>query len=254
MNFSQIMSLSLLNNGCMDFFLSNISERLDSKPDYTARSGRQIMAEALTGRMRGDAAVMRQGARNATEASAMAETAASAAHSLNKTLGEMVKLVDGAIQNPSTVSTVNDTFRTLAEKLQVTLDNARHNGIALLDGSQWAADSRVQAGSNGNGSLTLQLGYRESDFALADLQDLKSIAQDLTTVPDLNDLKTTLENYAKKTSLLAESYDKLAASYGSESSHMTDLAGIFDSSLDNALDFSLEPPLGGKGGIFSSAS
>ncbi|MBQ4568294.1 MAG: hypothetical protein IJA79_09285, partial [Desulfovibrio sp.] len=75
MDFSRLMSLSLLNNGGMDLFLDRLSAHLDTKAEPAYKSGKTMLAEALTGQMRADEAVMRQGARNAGEGVKIAEIA-----------------------------------------------------------------------------------------------------------------------------------------------------------------------------------
>lgn len=242
MDFSRLMSLSLLNNGGMDLFLDRLSAHLDTKAEPAYKSGKTMLAEALTGRMRADEAVMRQGARNAGEGVKIAEIASSAAKSLNETLTEMLSL-QGGIDEAK--------FRSLAEKATTILENAKYNGISLFDGSKWASDNRLSMSADGQKAfLSLQFGYRESEFALANLEKVKEYATKQLADVDWGALQEDI----KTTSFLTDSYDKLAKAYGGESDHMNNLADLYASSKDNALDFGLERQISGKGSIFSSSS
>lgn len=244
MHFSQIMSLSLLNNGCMDLFLGKLSAQLETKSEPAFKSGRTMLAEALTGRLRGDTAVMRQGARNAEEGAALAETASAAATSLSETLSEMLALHNSG-------STDATALKNLAAKAATILENARYNGISLFDGSKWASDSRLTISSDGQKAyLSLQFGYRESEFALANLDTIREYADRQLADVDWD----ALEADVKTTALLAQNYARLAESYGIESEHMSNLANLYAASEENALDFDLAGQTSGKGNIFSASS
>ncbi|MDO5483506.1 MAG: hypothetical protein Q4F27_01225, partial [Desulfovibrionaceae bacterium] len=95
MNFNQMMAYSLLGRAHLTMLNSSqgwagwqCAQPPKDSANYT--SGKQMLAEALTGRTRSDAALMRQGSANASEGYAIAKSITAAAESLWKHLSDMV--------------------------------------------------------------------------------------------------------------------------------------------------------------------
>ncbi|MCC8193560.1 MAG: hypothetical protein LIP28_02810, partial [Deltaproteobacteria bacterium] len=84
----QFLNQALVNGGSLNSVVADIL--LHPK---AGTSGKEKTAAALTGRIRSDAAVMRQGARNAAEAAGMAELVKNATLTVAGTLSEMQTLV-----------------------------------------------------------------------------------------------------------------------------------------------------------------
>ena len=63
--FDQLLTYTYLRSSSLSLLLDSVQQ---ATPTITQKSGREMMAEALTGRIRSDSAMLRQGAKNATEA------------------------------------------------------------------------------------------------------------------------------------------------------------------------------------------
>ncbi|WFS64211.1 flagellin [Pseudodesulfovibrio thermohalotolerans] len=105
--------------------------------------------EAISGTLRGDAAAVRQAARNVGEAASMMGVARTGMATIVDALNDMEDIIDridsGELDGTSSV--VQGDFDALADKISGVVSNADFNGIALLDSSQWDTD---QVDSDGN--------------------------------------------------------------------------------------------------------
>lgn len=250
--FNQIMAYSFLKSGSLNLLLDNVSQRTDA-PRY--KSGKEIMAEALTGRIRSNSAMLRQGAKNASEAAAMASSITNAVSSLRTTLSEMLTLVQEVQADPSQSASASSTFKNLASTLAATVTGAQYNGISLLDCDSWSKDGRLTIGDDNTAALQIQLGYGTSKFILHDLSDLKDLKLiDLNGIQpaDLTDLSESLKEYASMLDTLHSSYTNWAKSYMSEEKFMNEQAKILMRAAKNAMPNETDPLLRDRGGIVSS--
>jgi flagellin len=105
--------------------------------------------EAISGTLRGDAAAVRQAARNVGEAASMMGVARTGMATIVDALNDMEDMIDridsGELDGTSSV--VQGDFDALADKISGVVSNADFNGIALLNSSQWDTD---QIDSDGN--------------------------------------------------------------------------------------------------------
>lgn len=250
--FNQIMAYSFLKSDSLNLLLDNVSQRKDV-PHY--KSGKEIMAEALTGRIRSNSAMLRQGAKNASEAAAMANSITNAASSLRTTLSEMLTLVQEVQADPSQSASASSTFKNLASTLAATVTGAQYNGISLLDFDGWNKDGRLTVGDDNTATLQIQLGYGTSKFILHDLSDLKDLKLiDLNGMQpaNLTDLSENLKEYGRMVDTLHSSYANWAKSYMSEEKFMNEQAEILMRTAKNAMPNETDPLLRDRGGIVSS--
>ena len=251
--FEQIMAYSFLKSGSLELLLNNMPQRTAAP---RGKSGKQIMAEALTGRIRSNSAMLRQGAKNASEAVAMANSVASAASSLSDTVSEMLALAQKVQADPSQGATAGPAFRTLATTLAATVSGTQYNGISLLDSDAWAADKRLTVSGDGaTATVPIQLGYGTSKFTLYNLSGLKDLtAVDLNSIQpaDLTALTNSLADYGNILTALNKNYTSLATSYTSEKNYMIEQAEILARAAKNALPDETDPLLRSRGAIFSS--
>ncbi|WP_272699847.1 flagellin N-terminal helical domain-containing protein [Desulfovibrio sp. Fe33] len=105
--------------------------------------------EAISGTLRGDAAAVRQAARNVGEAASMMGVARTGMATIVDALNAMEDIIDridsGELDGASSV--VQGDFDALADKISGVVSNSDFNGIALLDSSQWGTD-QIDSGGN----------------------------------------------------------------------------------------------------------
>jgi flagellin len=185
-------------------------------------TGKEKAAAALTGRIRSDSAMLRQGAKNASEAASMAEMIKNAAMSVAETLSGMQTIIQAVRSGAMTAGAAAPEYQNLASKLTATIEGARYNGISLLDKSAWNADARLTSTSAGTAALPIQMGNAASSFTLRDISDLKNFsavnlaASDATLDGYLADISAGLGTV----SALSSGYESLAGSYTAESKYL----------------------------------
>lgn len=251
--FDQLMAYSFLKSGSLELLLDNMPQRATAP---RGKSGRQMMAEALTGKIRTNSAMLRQGAKNASEAAAMADSIANATSSLSSTLAEMLALAQKVQADPSQSATAGPAFQTLATTLAATVSGTQYNGISLLDNDGWGTDKRLTVSSDGaTATVPIQLGYGTSKFTLYNLSGLKELTTvDLSTIlpADLTALTDSLADYGNILAALNTNYTSLATSYTNEQNFMNEQAEILARAAKNALPDEIDPLLRSRGGILSS--
>jgi flagellin len=145
--------------------------------------GADLLGAALGGSLRGDAAMLRQASSNVAEAQSMMNMAATAAGNIAGLLKEAKTLAGdfldatqgldlGTAGDMAIYMKLYNKFQPLYEAISNNIDsiiqNAKYNGIALLDGSAWGGDERLTVmGSVVNpaaASVHIQAG--ESGFPL----------------------------------------------------------------------------------------
>ena len=251
--FDQIMAYSFLKSGSLELLLNNMPQRTTAP---RSKSGSQIMAEALTGKIRSNAAMLRQGAKNASEAASMSDSIANATSSLSATLSEMLALAQKVQADPSQSATASPAFKALATTLAATVSGTQYNGISLLDGDAWGTDKRLTVSGDGaTATVPIQLGYGTSTFSLHTLSGLKELTTvDLNTISpaDLTALANSLADYGSILATLNSNYTSLATSYTSEKNFMIEQAEILARAAKNALPDETDPLLRSRGAIVSS--
>lgn len=238
----EFLAQALLNGGSLN---SAIAEMLVQPKQKT---GREIAAEALTGRIRGDAATLRQGSKNAAEAASMAEIIKIATLSLGETLNEMQTLVQSVRNTEINAVDANPLYQTLAAKLTATVEGARYNGISLLDKTGWANDERLSV-SGDTASIAIQVGNAATDFTLRDLSVLKNFSSSYPDLAALSpaDLDILAENISKSigtVNTMSSGYQALAGSFTGESRYLEQQADNLALAAQKAMPGGLLPDIG----------
>ena len=185
---SSWFSSALMNRAWTDIMRSSVNGliRNTSAPD--------MLGVALGGRLRGDAAMLRQASSNVSEAQSMMRMAADAAGNIAGQLKEAYELAEKYRDAPS--ADLMAQYVAINNNIKNIIQNTKYNGIALLDGSDWHKDSRlsvfgnaasvhIQAGDSGfpltfsNMSGTIPLPRPNAPTALTVLNTLQSSAQTL---------------------------------------------------------------------------
>jgi hypothetical protein len=150
------------------------------------KSGREIMAEALTGTMRADAGMYRQAARNAMEGKSITDILHTTAQGLDQAFSTMITaLSDPDFTSDANVQKIYDDAR---QNLLDLTGHAEYNGTKLLDGSV--------------PEITLYIGRTNRQISLDDLKTAYSRLPLAGAVPSadvpaeltaLNTMRTTLK-------------------------------------------------------------
>jgi len=219
----EFLTRALAHGGSLDSAMADML--LAAKPT----SGREKAATALTGRIRGDAATMRQGARNASEGADMATMIKNTALSLGESLSEMQTLVQSVAGGRINAADAQAAFDGLAGSIAASVSGARYNGISLADRAGWNDERLTDNGDTA--TLPIRMGGSASTFSLHDLSALKGLAgtdlagaysQDST----LGDLTTEISQYIGTVNAMASGYEALAGLYTSQAKHLESQADI----------------------------
>lgn len=190
-------------------------------------TGREKAAIALTGRIRSDAAVLRQSAKNASEGAAMASIIKESALSLGKTLSEMQTVVQSYKSGQMSGPEAQELFVSLARNVSAAVSGARYNGISLMDKAGWDDERVTDSGSTA--TISIQMGSASS-FSLHDLSPLKNmetlILADEQAADNLSALAESLSKSIGTVSTLASGYEALAGSYASQANALDNQAEI----------------------------
>ena len=165
--FDQLLTYTYLRSSSLSLLLDSVSQ---TTPAITQKSGKEMMAEALTGRIRSDSAMLRQGAKNATEASSIASIVAKSASTILTNLNQMLTLAQEVKADSTKGAADSVKFKALAQEITATIANSKYNNISMLSKAGWTGDSRLRISADGNSAtLKLQVGYDSSKFTLNDM-------------------------------------------------------------------------------------
>ncbi len=211
----EFLSQALSSGGSLNSVVADIL--VHPKP----KTGKEIVATALTGRIRSDSAVLRQGSKNASEAAAMAGMIKTATLSVGETLNAMQTIVQSVRNKQMTADAATPEYMSLASKLTATIESTNYNGIALLDNSRWAGDGRL-AVSGGTATLPIQMGNSAATCTIRDISAMKNLAA-VNLAADDATLDGYLENIVDNiatANTMASGYESLAGSYTGEARYL----------------------------------
>lgn len=256
----QTIMRSLFSDSVMGAWQDSLKEQMGSLIKSTAK--RDILGEALSGRTRSDAAMLRQASRNVSEAEGMMSLASEGAGNVNKLLKEAKDLVEKyqASSDPTEQSQLEAQYNALKGNIDNIIKNTNYNGISLLDGDKWAKDSRVNvAGDKNSGSVQIYAGNSGFDLSLSNAR--KSIYQPLDAL-NISDANATdrLSEMATTAGMMSDAYAKRASSLKSQAASLDRQGSILDEVAENQIsrpqggnlqDILVDLALRDKGGIIS---
>lgn len=222
--YTNIRTLLAMQNMLQESGSSSLPGGLvDSLLKPRQKSGKEIMAEALSGRLRSDAAVFRQAGRNAEEGKDIAANLAHSSQKVVDALSSMRELADKAANGDSVDE---DAWNEAAGNIEAAYKGTTYNGISLMDGGGWKNDSRLlvtgsTAGLNihtGTTSQTITLrDYKKTFGTLPAFGDLTDPADASTARDTLDGLLGTAKNYAAGYKAQEKSFESMAKTMGSQS-------------------------------------
>lgn len=252
--FDQLLTYTYLQSSSLNLLLDNVKEQT---PAITQKSGKAMMAEALTGRIRSDSSMFRQGAKNATEASNIASIVANSSSAILTNLNQMLTLAQEVKADSTKGAADAAKFTALAQGITSTIANSKYNSISLLDKSGWTGDSRLTVSGGGNSaSLKIQVGYDSSTFTLNDMSYLNSLSSvDLSSgTLDLNALISNLSTYITTATIIYNGNTALSTAYANESAFLVKQADILTKAAKDAMPDEEDPLLRDLGSIISTTS
>jgi len=204
-----------------------------------AKSGRETMAEAITGRIRSDSGTLRQSARNLREGGDIANIAHTGVSSIVESLEKMLKLAQDTAAG-SAGSGAADAYAAHAESIQNTVKNTAYNGISLMDRTQWATDERVSVSSSGSaytGSIGIQAGKGMRTVTMTDFSDMAggSTLNATLDAGNANDLASELSVLINNMKMHEKSYGQLGSSLESEAKSIERQSRILDLSATRTI-------------------
>ena len=251
--FDDILTATYLKKASLSLLLDSLPQSVP--PTYT--SGTEMLAAALTGRIRTDASMLRQGAKNATEGANIATLIATSTSTVRDNLNQMLTLAQEVKADPTKGSVNGAAFTALAGELSSVVSGTKYNNISLLDKTGWTNDSRLTISGDGKSStFKLQLGYGSSTFTLNDLSYLNYLKSvDLSSGSlDIDALISDLSTQINTVDVIYSRNDSLSGSYTSEASVMVEQADILDKAAQDAMPSEEDPLLRDIGSIISTTS
>lgn len=227
----QFLAQALANGGSLD---SAVQSMLINPGPVT--SGKEKSATALTGRIRSDAATLKQSAKNASEGAAMASMIKESALSLGETLSEMQTIVQSYQSGQMSEAEAQATFNSLAKNVSAMVSGTKYNGISLMDKDGWN-DDRLDVTGN-TASISIQMGSA-SAFSLHDLSSLKGFELTLLgpekAMDGLASLTDTLSKSIGTLNTIASGYEALAGSYTSQAKALENQSEILTKAAARAI-------------------
>jgi flagellin len=195
------------------------------------RTGRDMMHDALTGLMRSDAAMLRQGAMNLNQGRALLETGSRAVSGIE---AKVARMKDLAAMMPASGTPEYTEYGDLAADIASLIAGTQFNGLSILDSSAWA-----QAGiqlDGAVGKISVQAGKSPLQLTLYDLEPYKT-AFDITDLDSTTSAAAAAASLDQFSSLLAgmkESYEARAGLLASEGTALQRQADILDEATGKA--------------------
>ena len=264
-NFAALQTIvrSLFSDQVASAWQENLGVKLGQLIENSRPSKRENMASAITGRVRSDAAMLRQASSNVREAQSMMELASTATSNIKEMLAEAKTIADDykGTSDPVLQGQLQAQYNSITSNINNIIKNTSYNGISLLDGNAWAGDKRVKSDS-GNNSGAVQIWAGNSGFDLSFSNLSKAISTPLAGL-NLSDAGTSnmLDEMSTTAGMISDVYGSRASSLKGQAASLSRQAGILDEVVKNQYGKpsagSLQDILGDlalrdKGNIFNS--
>lgn len=206
---------------------------VDSLFERRQKTGRQISAEAITGRIRSDAGMLRQASRNAGEGADIAKTANTATSSILTSLGQMRDLAATVAGSGVAAPGVIDNYNALASGIQHTINTTAHNGISLMNKNNWPGDERLTISSDGTtASLPIQVGTSSRPLVLTDFSGILNGVNDgsaaLGNATSAQDAANQLSGIISTVQMQDRTYAAMTSSFASEAKSIKRQSKLLD--------------------------
>ncbi|MDR2799958.1 MAG: hypothetical protein LBB52_01665 [Desulfovibrio sp.] len=204
------------------------------------KSGREIAAEALTGRMRAEAAGLRQSAQNAAEGKSVADTLISAGESISESLRAMRSIAANySSMTPEQRTAAQTEYETALSDINNIVKSTSYNGMSLLDSAQWGQDERTA-----NGKIKIRMGGWDKEIILTDMQNFVGNLPNWADVGNNTATAATkLETSLETMRVMSLGWQAMGSSFKSNAEVLERQAGILANSAARSILGAKDDPL-----------
>ncbi|MFO7816909.1 MAG: flagellin [Desulfovibrionales bacterium] len=241
---SQLLRNDLLTNSV--FYGSGVGQSLrDMVLDTNnIRPLTNPFEQAITGKLRSDAASVRQNADNVSEAASMVGIGREAVGQIKGALEDMEEIIDkinsGELDGDSDI--VQEDYDNLREKIIGLVESTDYNGIHMLDKSQWGTEQidsdgsvYIQAFKDGGFDVNFYpLDTANSDFDWNNLQG-SNLANEVSRSTQLS----YVESYLSDVNAIYDMYESKEGSLESHAASLNNQADILDQAVQSRMSSSL---------------
>jgi flagellin len=220
--------------------------------------------QAITGRLRSDAASTRQYANNVQEAASMVGMGREAVGQIQSSLNEMEEIIEkiNAGELDASSATVQENYNDLRNKVQGLVEDTDYNGIYMLDKNKWgteqiSAEGKVYIHSDDDGGFNVNfypMNEEDSDLNWSELEGSK-----LET--DLSGQQALVDEYQGTVSTIHDMYENKEGSLSAQAASLNNQADILDQAVQSRMTSTLsveqillEIILGDSGGIIDEST
>ncbi|MDL2266530.1 hypothetical protein LJC46_00895 [Desulfovibrio sp. OttesenSCG-928-G15] len=210
------------------------------------RNGRQMMAEALTGRLRSDAGALTQSSKNANEGKTIADLLETSANGVSEALKSMSTVAGRIAQNGVATDADKQEYNAALDSLKATIKNSSYNGISLMDGKAWPSDERLSVNGN-TARLGIQMGAYSRNIILHDFSSMGDLDNAETAFADPADAQTVqnaIDALTTKSEQYAKSYKGVAAGFESSAKTLERQSQIMDRAAKRSIYGAQDDPAG----------
>ncbi|MFP4167670.1 MAG: flagellin [Desulfonatronovibrionaceae bacterium] len=198
--------------------------------------------QAITGRLRSDAASTRQYANNVGEAASMVGMGREAVGQIQSALNEMEEVIEkiNAGELDASSSTVQENYNDLRNKIQGLVEDTDYNGIYMLDKNKWgteqiSAEGKVYIHADDDGGFNVNfypMNEEDSDLNWSDLQ-----GSELET--DLSGQQALVDEFQGQVNTIYDMYENKEGTLKSQEASLNNQADILDQAVRSRMTTSL---------------
>jgi flagellin len=220
--------------------------------------------QAITGRLRSDAASTRQYAKNVQEAASMVGIAREGAGQIQSALNEMEEIIEkiNAGELDATNATVQENYNDLRNKIQGVVENTDYNGIYMLDQSKWGTEQISSSGKvyiHADDDGGFNVNFYPMDEANSDLNWSNLQGSSLET--DLSGQQALVDEYQGQVSTIHDMYENKEGTLSAQAASLNNQADILDQAVQSRMTTTLSTEqilldliLGDTGGIIDEST
>lgn len=203
---------------------------------------RPTIAEALTGRIRSDAGMLRQASLNAGEGVDIARKANAATSSILSSLEKMRDLASARVNTGQNAPGALSDYAALTASVKNTVDNTAYNDIPLMSKDKWTGDQRLTPSVDGkSASLPIQLGASSKSLDLKDFSGILDGVDNASTVLGLGaeeaqEAADKLSDAIRTVRLQNTRYAAMAAGFASDAKDLKRQSRLLDKSAARAAE------------------
>jgi flagellin len=220
--------------------------------------------QAITGRLRSDAASTRQYADNVGEAASMVGIAREGTGQIQSALNEMEDIIEkiNAGELEASNATVQENYNDLRNKIQGVVEDTDYNGIYMLDQSKWGTEQISSSGKvyiHADDDGGFNVNFYPMDEANSDLNWSDLQGSSLET--DLSGQQALVDEYQGQVNTIHDMYENKEGTLKAQEASLNNQADILDQAVESRMTTTLSTEqilldliLGDTGGIIDEST